>query len=189
MNHTEIFRDITLDEFTQLARSYGVPGPIERLDARHPSLDNWSLSATYGLEEFPWHTDGAIAKRPPRYIALYAPHSYDTPTEIHCLHCSAERRLFDRLVLRATSRGGHCRYLPAHTVLEGQELLRWDSRICEPICDNAESVKRAVHSLPPHEQIQWTPRTSAIIPNWISLHRRPPVNLEPNRYLLRINIF
>src|SRR3954453_21363414 len=31
-----------------------------------------SLSRTFGLGPFPWHTDGAIALRPPRWIVLSA---------------------------------------------------------------------------------------------------------------------
>lgn len=44
--------------------------PASRAQARA-----WSLSRQYGLEAFPWHTDGAVALRPPRYIGMLATHA------------------------------------------------------------------------------------------------------------------
>ena len=55
-----------------LARQLGiVQGTWERLVVRDANdAGPWSLSGVFGRSAFPWHTDGAVASVPPRYVVM-----------------------------------------------------------------------------------------------------------------------
>lgn len=158
-------------------------GPVPELDGRwgSPTLlvarekvkaDAWSLSGAYGLGEFPWHTDGAVSSRPPRWIVLRGLRVPDrTSTEILDPGPSllAEMR---RTVLRAVDRAGRARHLPAAVPDNGRWRIRWDPRTCTP------RVGLSLHEVdvqPTTAVVEWREGRVLILDNTRLLHRRPTV--------------
>lgn len=168
---------------SDVARRLGRPGephllmPRDRLES-----DKWSLSGAYGLGSFPWHTDGAVSPRPPRWLVLRALRVPErTSTEL--LEVSPE--LLDgmsRTVLRITNRVGQVRYSPAVLPDGKRWRLRWDPRICAP--RGAVSV-RFMEEQSATSVIEWQAQRLLIIDNTRLLHRRPSVNARVERVLER----
>jgi Taurine catabolism dioxygenase TauD, TfdA family len=144
------------------------------LEPKEPGKSrNWSLSGTYGLGAFPWHTDGAIASTPPRWMLLKAMHiSYPTFTDL--LVPDPEMIIALRgTILRAKDKFGRVRYLPAAVHESGLgHRVRWDPRTCTPRTGIAiEDVERRS----PTERIAWNIGRMLVVDNFQILHRRPAV--------------
>lgn len=142
-----------------------------------------TFSAIHGLNEFPWHTDGAIADRPPRFILLHSEGASSTPTELL-------RITSDSPYLAALSgavlytRYFQPRYLRAAERVGGSIRVRWDP-------DKLSLASPSTTGLPdahaaPDAQIDWLPGCVALIDNWRCLHRRPKVlEADSDRVLIR----
>ncbi|WP_440065595.1 hypothetical protein [Streptosporangium sp. OZ121] len=134
--------------------------------------DSWSLSGTYGLEAFPWHTDGAISSRPPRWIVLRA---LSIPQSTYTELLDPDPPLLTglrRTVLRAVDRTGRARHLPAAVSEEGRWRVRWDPRTCDPriglSLDEVEAQDATTI-------IEWREGRIVVLDNARLLHRRPTV--------------
>src|SRR3954447_1943625 len=119
-----------------MARSLGTVRSQWKMLISRPSelSDPWSLSGQYGLGEFPWHTDGAVASRPPRLLTFHCDEASDDaePTDVldlANLAYSSMAELLSKIVLRVTDRAGNSRYLPALRHVAGKLTVRWDSRV------------------------------------------------------------
>ncbi|MEU9690293.1 TauD/TfdA family dioxygenase [Amycolatopsis japonica] len=155
------------------------------------TAEPWSLSGRYGLGEFPWHTDGAISKKPPRYMALLA---------IECQVGGALTQIFDTrnsdtgidsvadklqsVVLRGRDKTGRRRTLRARETIDGEMLVRWDPRCLEADDRHHKEIDRSI-ATNTVESINWRPGTLAIIDNWRMLHRRTAVSPSENRRIWR----
>lgn len=141
-------------------------------------------SAQYGLRAFPWHTDGALARFPPKFLTL-RPTQLGPPTVTELLDLPAEmRRRLRRVTLLVQRSTGKRSYFPVlMRTSTGHERLRWDSRAQ---VRGDESVAASIGSLTPSAAIKWEMGRVAVIDNYRLLHRRPAVTV--GRRLLRTYI-
>jgi alpha-ketoglutarate-dependent taurine dioxygenase len=178
-----------------LARQLGVvQGTWERLVARDVNdAGPWSLSGVFGRSAFPWHTDGAVASVPPRYVVM----RYEglEPVEgTHLLDCTVEGgfllRLAGRMALRITNARGYVRYVPALSDESGRSLMRWDPRVATPLPSKpAAEMEAALASLAPTETVKWIPSRTLFFRNDTLLHARPAVPPAQSRTLQRLYIY
>jgi L-asparagine oxygenase len=156
--------------------------------------DPWSLSGRYGLDQFPWHIDGAVAVKPPRYFALYCVAASDDaePTELLDLAHESNlhvTQLLSRVVLRVRDKVGHVRYLPALRSSGGRRMIRWDPRVCEVARIEWAEIAQTIDSMPPTAAVNWRPSRVVFVDNRRILHRRPPVQGNKVRELNRLYIY
>ncbi|MTD56866.1 hypothetical protein GKO32_23245 [Amycolatopsis sp. RM579] len=171
--------DSVLSSFTSVS-------PPQVLDARPPD-SSWSLSGTYGYNEFPWHTDGAVSTVVPRWFALRAIEiNEETATEL----LEPSKLLLKRLksvVLKVRNRRGLARYFPAVLPLSNCSYqLRWDPRICTP---NEQGLLDEIDDLDPMFRVDWRVGLTLFVDNYRLLHRRPRVSSGSRRRLERTYIW
>ena len=177
-------------EMLKLAESLGVPKasrsggslidelrPIPK-DQAHPA----SLSARYGVEAFPLHTDTAHWRSPARYILLRAARisHYCRPTlllDTYSLRLSAlDRSLLKRAVF--TVRNGNNSFLT--TVLpEDEQFLRFDRDCMVPRTSSAVSALNLILSTIEKSskvEVCWSVNDTLILDNWRFLHGRSGTN-------------
>ncbi len=132
-------------------------------------------SAQYGLDAFPWHSDGALARCPPHFIVL-RPVQLSRPTGTELLDLSEDlRRRLRRVTLLVQRSTGRRSYFPALLrTPAGTERLRWDARA--KVRGDA-GIAAEIASLNPTAVIPWEIGRVAVIDNHRLLHRRPPVSL------------
>jgi len=157
------------------------------LVARNKQMaDPWSLSGQYGYGAFPWHTDGAVSTRPPRWLILRPVHlGGQTSTEL--LEPDLElQRAMRRTTLQVRDRVGRVRYLPA--AIKDEEVLwfRWDPRTCSP---RTGLTIEEMEQREPTEVITWKEGQLLILDNARILHRRPAVNPGMKRVLERVYVW
>ncbi|MFG1858529.1 hypothetical protein ACGFJT_42325 [Actinomadura geliboluensis] len=153
--------------------------------------DPWSLSGVYGQDAFPWHTDGAVSTRPPRWLVLRAVRAdHAPPTELLAPDpvLLAELR---RTVLKVTDRRGRVRHLPAANHEVGLDAsrhwrLRWDPRTCIP---RAGITIEQVAAYDPTAAVHWREGRIAVVDNHRLMHRRPSVTLKDGRILERTYVW
>lgn len=144
---------------------------------------NWTLTDRFGRGAFPWHSDGAIARKPPRFIVLQNLTQSRVPTEIAVVPADVRDEL-GGVVLRAQDRRGRSRLLSALERHAGHDLLRWDARTCS-VAAGPRKVEAAIASLAVNAQIDWMSPATVVIDNWQVLHRRPAVPCSDVRGLRR----
>ncbi|MDP9821052.1 TauD/TfdA family dioxygenase [Nocardioides massiliensis] len=144
--------------------------------------DPWSHSDLYGYGAFPWHTDGAVATTPPRWMVLEC-ERLERASHTELLDLPAE--LLDRLrrlPMRVRDRNGRVRFLSAYRVVNGVRCLRWDPRVC--VVKDTE-LSHLIGQQPPTVLCEWAAGRVVIVDNWRLLHRRPAVDPGAARTLLR----
>lgn len=170
--------------FGDLSLPIFVTGPSSRLSPRPAASETVgsSLSDIYGMTEFPWHTDGAIARQPPRLLIMYRlpnDKSVDkyAPTELLDLqHPFAEEIRGDlrRALVRGARPGWNSLTMRASEVVRGSRLYRWDPRFTVRSANSA--LQSDVQHAAATGSIEWERGTVAIIDNWRVLHRRPQLD-------------
>lgn len=149
----------------------------------------WTLSDHYGYGEFPWHTDGAVARIPPRFVALgRVDGSYGGPnTELLDVRSKLGLAKLHELrgtVLRVSSRSGRRSYRCAYSEIDGQPILRWDERVCT-VARGLKDLAFLLDGCEPTAVIEgWGDGRVLVFDNWKLLHRRPAVS-HPTRRLWR----
>jgi alpha-ketoglutarate-dependent taurine dioxygenase len=143
----------------------------------------WSLSGVYGLGAFPWHSDGAVSSSPPRWLLLQAIElSYPTCTELLVPDADLIAALRET-TLRARDRSGQTKYLPAIVpVPAGGFRLRWDPRTCTP---RTGLAVEDIEERSPTVRIEWAVNRLLVVDNFRVLHRRPAVQGQGKRVLVR----
>lgn len=164
--------------------------------AAHPR----SLSVRYGQGAFPFHTDGAADRLPPRYVFLrLAPESpaSERPTvavDFRTLRLPpSDVEALTREVWVVNS--GHGRFLTPilRTTREGLLRLRFDVDCMKPMmptfAETAHRLADACQEAEP-EQIYWRPGEVLVIDNWVTLHARgtAPNSGEEERVLERVSV-
>jgi len=141
-----------------------------------------SLSGIYGMGRFPWHTDGAVSDRAPRWVAMYSARASSVPTEILELSESLRARL-SRTDLRIRTRDGRTVIRRAAVrTSDGSHRVRWDPRAAPPL--NPRVVDIVENELPT-ALVPWRADSFVILDNRRLLHRRPPAASDPGRKLVR----
>lgn len=158
----------------------------EVLEPKPANERQWSHSDRYGFGAFPWHTDGALASRPPRWMVLECEMAGGvTTTELLRPTDELLRRL-RRCSMLVRSRTGRVRHLPAVSPTGGGEVrLRWDPRVCEV---NDSAIPHLLEMTDPSAECPWKVDHVLIVDNWRLLHRRPQVCAAAPRRLVRTYI-
>lgn len=174
-------------DFMKLAISLGEPipsrvngqiidilTPLKRVDAH-----SQSLSANFGTGSFPFHSDGAYLKVPPKYIILryVSGISSLTPTIICDLKGLSfiERQSLKHSIWKVNSRMSS---FYSSILSENDHFYRFDKCVMKPINaqnDNSSKFEDIVAKLP-KQIVNWEPNKVVIIDNWTSLHNRPAIH-------------
>lgn len=162
--------------------------PIESSEAHQQSL-----SANFGIGDFPFHTDGAYFKIPPRFIIMRYLKGAQNPTptvlcDLNQLN-SDEKENLKHWIWKVESRDNDF----LSTILsEDETFYRYDKCVMSPVLSKNqnelyfESLIAKLHKT----EINWTIDKTVIIDNWINLHSRPKVNRNEinNRTIQRIMV-
>lgn len=193
-------------ELVELASRLGSPvaarrsGPL--LDRLVPKATGEaaprSLSAAYGFGRFPFHTDAAHHRSPPRFVLLRC--ASCTPTGVPTLVADFDGMQFTPSELKTLKReqwvvrGGRGRtfYAPLLDEIDGRRRIRWDPGCMSPVAGTTpvgqEIVAGALRSADATE-IRWHEGEVTILDNWRMLHARPAVSRDDElRVLERIMV-
>ncbi len=160
--------------------------PVQELVpiGQHDAAPN-TYSGIFGRDQFPFHTDLAHWRDPPRYLMLRCVKGYaDIPTPVidgHDLVQAIGTDLLNRaLVKPRRPRGGSFSMLTLREP-EGNRaaLLRWDEVYLKPASKIGEQafarIKVEIDSRNAIENTLTEPGDTLIIDNWRMLHARAPV--------------
>jgi alpha-ketoglutarate-dependent taurine dioxygenase len=181
-------RTASEDELTGLAVSLGEPiaarlgGPVlqELVPIETSAAPRKSLSAVHGVEPFPFHTDGAHYRRPPRWIVMRCvdPGPGGRPTLLvdgARLPLGARQwRDIERAVWWVRS---GARSFPASIMTRSHQgtLLRYDRGCMEPSVPEFARVGGVLESAieaSEHIRLTWKPNDVVVVDNWRILHAR-----------------
>ncbi|MDD7972881.1 TauD/TfdA family dioxygenase [Roseinatronobacter alkalisoli] len=179
-------------DIVEVANELGDPltpwegGLVQTLIPREESAPN-TYSGNFGLGRFPFHTDLAHWRRPPRYLLLRCLIGYDdVPTLLidgRALVNTISRDTLARAIFKPRRpRDGALALLRLlERTSDGTDLLRWDEIFLRPaskVGDTADAqirnwlAKRASLSI-----ALIRPGDTLIIDNWRMLHARSPIPL------------
>lgn len=139
-----------------------------------------TLSSRYGLAAFPFHTDGAHWRQPPRYLVLYCRDPASGIRETLLSQPlpgadSVEKTILRRSLWRVSGVHKHfvARILDG---VNGSEFLRFDWSCMTPVSNQDESreVLSACIDRAPIKRITWQRDRFLLIDNWKLLHGRGP---------------
>jgi hypothetical protein len=175
---------------TSLAVQIGTPVPSGR---NRPLVDSLaprpreesrprSLSGAFGMGSFPWHSEAAHWKVPPRYFLLRAVRLGvgDRPTLLLdrtelCLSAAQWQTASAAVWYTAGGRGVWLTPLLNKTLVPGEEIFRYDMAALEPASRTAgrvgEFLQRAICEAP-NMSIQWKLGQAMLVDNWRMLHAR-----------------
>lgn len=188
----------SLEKFLEIGKSYGrlikSREKGEYLDILSPKKsevsNKLSLSKIYGINRFPFHTDCAYLKTPPKYILLRYIGSQDnpTPTEIKHLNFNKlnfkEKEFLNNTIWSVKGLKGNF-----YSKIYEKGILRYDENIMN-LCSPIDNLISQILSKLETEIIHWNKNKTIVINNWTSFHSRPIVsdNEINNRILQRLNI-
>ena len=164
---------------------------IDVLEPRSPSnAAPRSLSANYGLGDFPFHIDGAHWRVPPRYLLLTCAASSD-PTCSTLLWkwrsgiAEAGLRLFEDALYRVRDSS---RSFYAHAFPGNRSFLRADPGCMVPMNTSATICTGIVAKLAGTActEILWKPGDLVVVDNWTTLHARRRAKGDGTRRLCRM---
>jgi hypothetical protein len=156
-----------------------------------------SLSALYGLGAFPFHTDSANQRTPPRYLLLRLADGCPSTRPTLLMDTSAmEFSVADAKVLERDVwyiNGGRGRFLcsiRSKDLLPGRVVYRYDMRAMKPahrtFGASSELLQRSIQRTAV-TRVDWAPEKALAIDNWRVLHARGETNEEAEtRTLQRI---
>ncbi|KFC19165.1 hypothetical protein [Chryseobacterium sp. FH1] len=189
------------EDFLKLAYKLGKPITsringflIDNLiPVRKEEAHKQSISANFGTNAFPFHTDGAYFKIPPKFILLRYINGISNPTPT--LVCNlkdittTDKRILKHSVWKVKSRDLS---FYSSILSEDERIFRFDKCIMQPADsknDNSIYLEQLISTLP-KEQINWEINKTVVIDNWNYLHTRPEVkdNEINSRNLQRIMI-
>lgn len=163
-----------------------------------PILGKLTLSGRFGFGKFPYHTDGAFERIPPRFIVFnYLPNVPSAAgtllLDIHDISTSSIecRKCIHYDVYRVTADGGSFYTSIARKVHQtARPLYRYNPVIMSPSNKSTTSFESYLSDYEP-KRIKWTPGKIVIVDNWRIIHAREPVpeseraTRKIERFLLR----
>jgi alpha-ketoglutarate-dependent taurine dioxygenase len=194
------------DPLINLARALGTPiparrsGPLTQLLLPTEAKDAlpFSLSAGFGVGSFPWHTDGAHWRHPPRWVVMRLASGGASQTatglvSLAELGLNEQQRLLLRGAMFVISRGrsAFLRPLLDDITYPGRLVLRLDPRVMRPAHDSSlaayEMLQRALDATQP-ARVEWRQGHALVVDNWNCAHMREAVRTEErrNRVLERV---
>jgi hypothetical protein len=169
------------------------------LQVKHASTAGHNtLSAKYGMDAFPFHTDFAFRAIPPRYILLL--NSTDSHflrptlvTRMEMLSARLQQQIRLSTWKLVTSEKHYL--VSGQFIRNGQKVWRWDCDFLSPANREAEQTRSdaSMAMLEIAEPIMWPPQSAVLIDNWCCVHaragKRENDQFELNRTLLRIEFW
>jgi L-asparagine oxygenase len=154
-----------------------------------------TYSGMFGRAAFPFHTDLAHWRRPPRYVLLRCEVGFeDVPTLVidgREVADKAGRDIVSRaLVQPRRPIRGKLPLLNLMQSVDGNDLIRWDEIFVRPASDNGKAgmsaFSRALDACDPKAISLVRRGDTLILDNWRMLHARAPVGKEhASRRILR----
>ena len=156
------------------------PTPIRDIRPQTVSSSNPNtLSSRFGLGGFPFHTDAAHWKIPPRYLVLYCVHPGrgGRPTLIQDSSIWMEDKKLKHAALREVWKSGHQspQLCTAGIMINERFAVRFDEACMEPMTRTASELRTRIRTLiqsSPVFDVIWTPETVLILDNQRMLHAR-----------------
>ncbi|MCL6705588.1 TauD/TfdA family dioxygenase [Pseudomonas sp. R2.Fl] len=143
-----------------------------------------SYSGIYGLDTFPFHTDMAHWRHPPRFILLRCVVGFEeVPTLLadgaEIVREADEDVLARALVQPRRSVRGRLPLLRIFQPNEGFGIIRWDDKFFKPASragkHGVESFRAALGTVSKHSIALVERGDTVVIDNWRMLHARSPV--------------
>lgn len=161
-------------------------GLVQELVPRTSAPPN-TYSGIYGLSGFPFHTDLAHWRLPPRYLLLRCIKGYtDVPTLLIDGQTLIEGELCD-ILTRAIFKSrrpldGAIKLLRLCEATDDGHRLRWDEVFLRPASKVGELADQRIREHLVHTNPISIPLArlgdSLLIDNWRMLHARPPINAD-----------
>jgi len=187
-----LVKEVRTTGLLQLARELGEPVPsrlggplVDRLAPKpKEEAPPRSMSAFFGLGEFPFHTDCAHFRIPPRFLLLRLAEgaTSDRPTlaqEFRQLGLNANQRNELLRHVWLVNGGRRCFFssILSDSLIPGHTLVRYDQCCIRPALPgfavSAAILEHAMHEVVP-VAVDWKPDEVLIIDNWRVLHARGP---------------
>ncbi|MDG1287905.1 MAG: hypothetical protein P8P30_10165 [Rickettsiales bacterium] len=151
-----------------------------------------TLSHTFGLNQFPFHTDAASAVIPPKYIILFAPPLRTTNTLVlsPLKHSSLDAKTCQKAAFRVfDSHRAHS--YKFWNLARNLDYIRFNPLIMQPINNEAEKVAAILkNDLDRAIEISWRETRFLVINNHKILHSREKVKeSDAHSYLRRIMVW
>lgn len=174
------------EDFIKLAHELGKPIPsringnlIDNLTPlEKENAHKQSLSANFGTSDFPFHTDGAYFRIPPKLILLRYTNGISNPTPTMLCNLKnlkpIDKQLLKHSIWKVKSRDSS---FYSSILSEDEKIFRFDKCIMQPVDknnDNSIYIENLISSLP-KEVINWEINKTVIIDNWNYFHTRPKV--------------
>jgi L-asparagine oxygenase len=172
-----------------VATSVGKPlvpwegGLIQQLVPRATATPN-TYSGIYGFDRFPFHTDLAHWRQPPRYLLLRCLRGYaDVPTllvDCRAVFDSGALEILTRAIVKPRRpQNGSIPLLRLCEQIEDGHRFRWDETFLTPasrLGDLAsQQVRATLESTKPRAVALAQPGDTLIVDNWRMLHARSSV--------------
>jgi hypothetical protein len=147
-----------------------------------------SLSARYGTGAFPWHTDMAHIRIPPRFVVMRSLSKHEIrPTFLFdskylCRNEKEEAGLRTEVWLVNGGRGCFLSPILNDTILPGAQIFRYDACVMRPMWTGGGQSMALVKALDNQRAsavIDWRPGLCLVLDNWRMLHARAPRPDQP----------
>ncbi|MBW1294045.1 hypothetical protein [Aquimarina litoralis] len=188
----------TLEKFLEVGKSFGrliksrTDG--QYLDTLTPknqkTINKISLSKIYGTNRFPFHTDCAYLKIPPKYILLRYVGNVENPTPTEIKEIDFNKLNIKEIEFLKNTiwivKGQKSNF---YSKIYDNGILRYDENIMTLSSPTENLIKQILDKLET-KTIQWYKNKTIVINNWSSVHSRPLVSKNEinNRILQRLNI-
>ena len=158
-------------------------GLVQGLIPRASAAPN-TYSGIYGLDRFPFHTDLAHWRLPPRYLLLRCVRGYpDVPTLLidgQAIIAAVSLDIMTRAIVKPRRpQGGAIPLMRLCEQFEGGHRLRWDEVFLKPASRIGEAASQMVrNALSNGEAVPIALAHSGdtlVIDNWRMLHARSPI--------------
>jgi hypothetical protein len=157
--------------------------PVQQLSPKAADTPN-SYSGIYGMGSFPFHTDLAHWREPPRYLMLRCIKGYaEVPTLLvdgRTLVREASSDLLMRaLVKPRRPHNGAVSLLRLYETTDRGNRMRWDEVFLQPVGKvgrlAVDCVRRCLAQIEVHSISLMLPGDTMLIDNWMMLHARSPI--------------
>lgn len=178
---------ISVDIATRLPKS-GIPNVQTLTPKSTDRAPKNQYSGTFGLGEFPFHSDLAHWSVPPRYFMLRCVQGSSTVAtqllHVDKITATIGDSVLKKAVLLPRKRMPNANYCPLPLSFQRSEVagIRWDPLFLRPYNDAAASVGRALANQHWGESLQSVvlekPGDTLIVDNWRILHGRSAVDAK-----------
>jgi hypothetical protein len=153
-----------------------------------------TLSKIYGLDQFPFHTDGAQYTIPPRYIVLENKSEDEEIANTNLIDgfkvSAGQENLFYNSIFEIQGNGFkeltpiiNCRKI------DKEKILRFNPEIMISVIKRKKTILNNLINNYPRIKIKWHSNDYLVIDNWRMLHSRDEVNVNSKRKIRRLSFY